>query len=115
MKDRDEKFHALVDFITNKIGARTKDGSPISERTEIYYDLEIYGDDFYDLVQFLNKKFHVTTNVNFLEYGPKERTFPILWNLFSKSFGTSTENFKKLSIGNLLDIIERKSWTDTGS
>lgn len=107
---RDEIFSSLVNFLVEKLGVVSKKREEIFESTEIYYDLGIFGDDFFDLVMWLAREYQISTNINFLDYGPKEKNFS-----FSKIFGRffpekKEKSYKNLTIANILDVIEGKSW-----
>jgi hypothetical protein len=83
---------------------------PVSENTEIYADLGIYGDDIVELVWWLEKEFGVGTNVNPFRYAPRETWFfPIR---AARRFMGVEPRYESLTVRDIIAAIEAKRWPD---
>jgi hypothetical protein len=74
ISDNVEVLRKLVERLT-KMTAPQNRAVPITEDTEVYRDLRIYGDEIVDLVWWLEREFGVKTNVNPFRYAPPEVAF----------------------------------------
>lgn len=110
MTENIEAFHKVVERLS-RMAAPQKRALPISEDTEVYRDLEIYGDELVDLVWWLEKEFGVTPNVDPFRYAPRE--FPFSWALraISKAIGREPE-YTSLKVRDIVAAIETKRWPE---
>ena len=82
----------------------------ITDRTEIYCDLRIYGDDFFDLLMWLDRRFHVRLNGSFKDYVPAER--PLIWplvTLFQHLGVLAQPVYRSLTLGDLVTAVMARS------
>jgi acyl carrier protein len=86
----------------------------ITEDTEIYDDLGIYGDEIVDLVWWLEKEFGVECNINPFKYAPHEFPFFWAWRLAQKVIGIRPQ-YKSLKVRDVVAAIEAKRWPDEAS
>jgi hypothetical protein len=66
----------VIDRIITSGWGRPRDGHAISPDSQIYYDLGIYGDDFFELVRWMHEDFGVQTMSGFESYAPSEGAWP---------------------------------------
>jgi hypothetical protein len=82
--------------------------TPITEDTEIYRDLRIYGDEIVDLVWWLEKEFGVKTNIDPFRYAPHESgIIGILTRRITKP------RYESLKVRDILAAIEVGHWPHT--
>jgi len=67
--DQGEMFQAVVEHLSSMTTSKVP-ASAISEDTEIYLDLKIYGDEIVSLVWWLEKEFRVKNNIDPFRYAP---------------------------------------------
>jgi len=84
---------------------------PITEDTEVYGDLRIYGDEIISLVWWIEKEFGVRTNINPFRYAPREIPFSSALRLLRKILGHEPR-YKSLKVRDILAAIEAKRWPD---
>lgn len=80
----------------------------ISEETEIYYDLGIYGDVLYfDLLSWAHKEFGVTFDIDMREHGPGELVLipPFLKHRLDKV----KRPYRSLKVRDIVAVIEAGS------
>jgi hypothetical protein len=85
---------------------------PITEETEIYRDLGIYGDEIVDLVWWLEKEFEVKNNIDPFRYAPHEGNFLwIVWIMptIRKIMGIEPK-YESLKVSDLLTAIKAGHW-----
>jgi hypothetical protein len=82
----------------------------ISESTLIYDDLGIAGEDAIELLEEIHSRFWTRYDgASFDEYFPNE-TDAFIEHLARVFFGWRDKKRKKLTVGHLLDVIQRGSW-----
>jgi hypothetical protein len=113
MPDNAEVFRKVVQRLY-KMTAPQYRATPITEETEIYRNLGIFGDEIVDLVWWLEKEFGVKTNVNPFRYAPREGAFVGMLRMIRKimAFGAQYESLK---VRDILAAIEAKRWPDAAS
>jgi hypothetical protein len=85
----------LFDDVVNELrrwGNASRYTPSIALETELFHDLRIYGDDLYEFVIWLNKKFGVETNIELGRYAPPEIPFLRLYELIRRR-RTKASNF----------------------
>ena len=88
---------------------------PITEDTEVYGDLNIYGDEIVDLVWWLEKEFGVSTNIDPFIYAPRESGL-ISWGVHSmRKFLGAAREYRSLKVRDVVAAIEAKRWPDEAS
>ncbi|HEU4550757.1 MAG TPA: DUF1493 family protein [Rhizomicrobium sp.] len=83
---------------------------PITDDTEIYYDLRLHGDDLYELVVWLGKEFGVSTNVKLRDYGPGEGPLSFLFRKQRERRELEQRPYKSLKVRDILAVIETGRW-----
>jgi hypothetical protein len=84
---------------------------PITEETEVYRDLGIYGDEIVDLVWWLEREFGVKTNINPFRYAPREVAFFGILRTIRRSTGIEPQ-YESLKVRDIVAAIEAKRWLD---
>jgi hypothetical protein len=87
---------------------------PITEDTEVYGDLRIYGDDLVELVWWLEKQFGVQTNIDPFKYAPGESAFFGVWRGIGSVFSIKPK-YESLKVRDVLAAIQAKRWPDDAS
>lgn len=81
----------------------------IDAHTELYRDLNLYGDDACELLENIRKDFGVNfTGFEFDCYFPNETEG--MYYLWGRRIGLWRNRFKHLTIGHLNGVIERREW-----
>jgi hypothetical protein len=83
---------------------------PITEDTEVYGDLNIYGDEIVDLVWWLEKEFGVASNIKPFQYAPHEFPFFWAWQLIRKVLAREEPAYRSLTVRDIIAAIEAKRW-----
>jgi hypothetical protein len=83
----------------------------ISEDTEVYSDLRIYGDEIVSLVWWLEKEFGMRTNINPFKYAPRELPFAFVLRPIGKILRLEPQ-YRSLKVRDILAAIEAKRWPD---
>jgi hypothetical protein len=83
----------------------------ISEDTEVYGDLRIYGDEIVSLVWWLEREFGVMTNINPFKYAPRELPFAFVLRPIRKFLGLEPQ-YRSLKVRDILAAMEAKRWPD---
>jgi acyl carrier protein len=97
----------LLDVVIGQLsrwGNTSRYKQPITPDTEVFSDLGIYGDDLFELVLWLNKKFEVATNLELGRYAPSEAPFFWIQKLISR------RQYDSLKIQDVIAAIEAKRW-----
>lgn len=81
----------------------------ITDETEIYYDLRLYGDDIYEFIVWVAKEFGVNFRLDFDEYSPRERILPILFRKWRER-EHARHRYKSLKVRDILTAIELGRW-----
>ncbi len=108
MAEKSEIFRRVVQKLS-KVTAPQKRALSITENTEIYRDLGIYGDDMVDLVWWLNKEFGVKSNINPFRYTPPESPFFRVILAARRMMGIEP-HYESLKVGDIIAAINAKSW-----
>jgi hypothetical protein len=85
----------------------------ITEQTEIYYDLQLYGNDLIQLALWLERKFSVPANVNLQEHGPPEGFALPLFRKWRVRRERECRRYKSLTIADVLAVIDAGQWPIT--
>ncbi len=97
---KDEIYEHLVDIISGELGIPRDKVSPCSE---LFRDLNIYGDDAWDLLNAYSEKFKVdVSGVSFGKYFPSEGEVLVFW------FPALKRKYKSLTINHLSVIAKTK-------
>lgn len=84
---------------------------PITEETEVYRDLKIYGDEIVDLVWWLEREFGVATNIDPFKYAPREFPFSWAWHAIRKAVGREPA-YKSLRVRDIVAAVEARRWSE---
>jgi acyl carrier protein len=105
-----EAFRKVVERLS-RMTAPQKRALPITEDTEVYRDLEIYGDELVELIWWLEREFGVTPNVDSFKFAPRE--FPFSWALHAirRVMGREPE-YNSLKVRDIVAAIETKRWPE---
>jgi hypothetical protein len=88
MADSNVEVFRRVQAHLSSMTAPQKRVLPITEDTEVYRDLKIYGDEIVALVWWLEKGFGVAPNINPFDYAPREFPFSWAWRAIRKVTGS---------------------------
>ena len=84
---------------------------PITIDTEIYRDLNIYGDEIVDLVVWLSEEFGITGSINPFIHAPHEFAFFGLVRKIKRAVGIEPQ-YESLKVRDILAVIEAGHWPD---
>ena len=99
----EEHLHAML--------PRRKRPMPIRPETELYRDLEIYGDALvFDVVLWAQREFGVEGTFRLADYAPGE--MPTLFRLILKLAGKNKGQYKSLTVRDVVNAIETKRWPE---
>lgn len=84
----------------------------ITDQTEIYYDLQLFGDDLCQLAKWLEKKFGVPADLNPLLYGPPEGLMSTLFRRWRWRLDRTSRYYKSLRVADVFEIIDTGHWPD---
>jgi hypothetical protein len=106
MRQAGEAEAALVEMI-KRIGCVR---SEITHDTAIYHDLQIAGDDAYELLVELWQRFRLSPEkkINFSKFFPNEPD--ALWFYWRAKLGFPDKKRPRITVGHLLTVIERGEW-----
>ncbi len=80
--------------------------SEISENSSLFRDLGIWGDDAWDLIEALEKKYHVSMNdFRFVDYFPSEGSFIFIFDWLLDIH----KRYKPITVKELADILNAAS------
>ncbi len=108
--DNAEVLRMVVERLS-KMTAPQNRAVPITEETEVYRDLGIYGDEIVDLVWWLGKEFGVKTNINPFRYAPREVAFFGMMRTIRRILGIGPQ-YQSLKVRDIVAAIEAKRWPD---
>jgi Protein of unknown function (DUF1493) len=78
---------------------------PITIESALYHDLRLYGDDAHEILTELSKRYGVSfSGFNFSTYFPNEGLLAPFLPL------RAPENWRRLTVGHLLAVIDRQQW-----
>src|SRR5690349_21371721 len=80
---------------------------PISNDTELYRDLRIYGADVAEFIWWIDKKFGVQYVPE--DWGPPEYPFLPFTQLFRRLIGCKERYYPSPKVGDIVDQIEQKT------
>ena len=95
-----------------QVAAPTKRVKHISCDTEVYRDLGIQGDDFFELLLWINKEFGVEMNLNWAEYVPGEWECFFILRFLKNISNWHGSQYKSLRVHDIIAAIETKRWHD---
>jgi hypothetical protein len=108
-----EVFRRVVERLSRMTAPKNR-VFPITEDTEVYRDLGIYGDEIVDLVWWLEREFGVTTNIDPFEYAPHEHPFFRALKKIRKIMGIEPQ-YKSLRVRDIIAAIDAKRWPEEAS
>jgi hypothetical protein len=108
---RDPEIFRKVTEQLLKMTAPQYRAASISEDTEVYGDLRIYGDEIVSLVWWLEREFGVKTNINPFRFAPRELPFAFVLRLIGKALRLEPQ-YGSLKVRDILAAIEAKQWPD---
>lgn len=79
----------------------------ITDDTEIYYDLRIFGHDLYDLVVWLRNEFDVPVELDLAEYAPREGMPPLLFRKWRERRERAKRPYKSLTLRDMLALFTK--------
>jgi hypothetical protein len=100
----------VIDQIATKGWGRPRKGHLVSPESQIYYDLGIYGDDFFELVSWMHEEFGVQTMSGFGSYAPPEAPFLFLRHFARKLLGCPVPPYRSLTVNEITNIITKGKW-----
>lgn len=109
-QDAGELYSKIVDQIDNKGWGAPRKGHLISLDSQVYNDLGVWGDDFFELVLWMHKEFGVQAMAGFENYAPPDGTSSLGYPIIRKLLGRSEMRYRSLSIRDLTDIIAAGRW-----
>ena len=83
---------------------------PIDEQTRVWHDLYLSGDDAYEMLETIQKRFGTSfLSMDFNRYFPGETEgFFYMW---AERFGMKSK-FRPLSLGHLIAVVRARQWYD---
>lgn len=99
-----EVFFKVADRLS-KMGKPKNRKLPITADTEVYFDLNIYGDDLFDLFLWIEKEFGVKNAWVLSDYAPGERSFPWISRVWKKRRKVNESLYKSLTVRSIVDVI----------
>jgi len=110
--DGSEAFRKVVEYLSRTAAPHGRD-FPITEDTEVYDDLRVYGDDIVELVWWLDKEFGLkSTGINPSQYAPGEFPFSTLRRALGRLFGIKTPHYESFKVRDIVAAIEAGRWPD---
>ena len=109
-QDAGELYNKIVDHLSNKGWEVSRKGHPISLDSQIYHDLGIWGDDFFELVLWIHKEFGVQPMADLRNYVPLEGNSSLVYPIIRKLLGRPEPRYRRLSIRDLTDVIAVGRW-----
>jgi Protein of unknown function (DUF1493) len=100
----------VINQIVTKGWGLQRKGHLISPESQIYYDLRIYGDDFFELVRWMHEEFGVQTMSGFENYAPLESPFQFLAPAIRKFLGRPEPRYCSLTVVDITNIITSGKW-----
>jgi hypothetical protein len=90
-----------------RMGARKN--VPISDATEIYYDLGLYGDDIFDLVVWAKKELGIAFPLELKKYAPAETNFFRIRRWLQRTIGEEPR-YQSFTVRLVLDAAKQGRW-----
>jgi len=106
----DETFRKVEEHLRKMLPPR-KRAVPITPETELYRDLGICGDVLaFDVVFWAHREFGVDGSLRLTDYAPGE--MPTFCGLVTKLASRNKEQYKSLTVRDVVTAIETKRWTE---
>lgn len=102
--DRNSARDKIVGYLKQQ-SLRAKEVN-ITEDTEIYYDLRLFGDDLLEFIIWIRNEFGVNMNINISEYGPSESAIPFLFRQWTEKRNRDQKRYKSLKIRDILAVVD---------
>jgi hypothetical protein len=80
---------------------------PITDDTEIYYDLRIFGHDLHEFVVWVGNEFGVPVGIDLAEHAPREGMPPLLFRNWRERREREKRPYKSLTVRDVLGLVER--------
>jgi hypothetical protein len=108
----DNTFRKVEEHLRELLPPR-KRAMPITAETELYRDLDMYGDVLaFDVVVWAEREFGVVGgSFCVTDYGPGECPFRGLWRFFGKLTGKKERQYNSLTVRDVVAAIETKRWS----
>ena len=88
----------------------------ITEDTEVFGDLCIWGDEIVELVWWLDKEFGLkSAGIDPFHFAPKEGNFSPLQRALRKFFGIKPLQYESLKVRDIIAAIEAGRWPDSAA
>ena len=110
MRHNAEMFNRVVTKLSETTAPKHR-ALPITEETEVFRDLEIYGDDIVVLLWWLDKEFGVKPTIDPFKYAPREIPFFGALMALKRLAGIQKE-YKSLKVRDLVAAIDAGRWPD---
>lgn len=105
----------MIAEVVAAIQGITPTRKPITEDSAIWHDLRIGGDDAWELVEWVAKRYEVSFHdFKFSDYFPGETEWGLSWWL-ARKFGHPETKKRRLTVGHLFAVIDRACWFDAGN
>ena len=113
------RFGRLIvqrDSARDKVVAHLKSASarghtlPITDETELYYDLDFYGGDLYEFFIWVMQEFGDQPRVDVTKYAPSEGLFREVLFRWRQQRQRERGLYGSLTVGHVLDAIEAGHW-----
>ena len=113
--DDSEAFRKVAEYLSRTTIARNR-ALPITRDTEIYGDLNVYGDDIVELVRWLDREFGLKTiGINPFRYAPGESPFLEVRSALRRVFGIKPPQFESFKVRDIVLAIEAGHWPDSAA
>lgn len=103
----------LVDYTVPKYPHKT-----ITEETELYYDLQMYGDEIFDMIVWLHKEFGLEPTGYMLRRAPPEPFMPPISTILSwcyrRLLRRPERRYESLKVQDVVDAVSAGKWPDHG-
>src|SRR3954465_8884421 len=110
MADSMEVYRRVVGRLST-MTAPQKRGFPITEDTEIYRDLGIYGDEIVELIWWLDREFGVKPSIRPFRYAPREFPFFRFFRAIRRGTGLEPQ-YESLKVRDIVAAVQAKRWPD---
>lgn len=110
IQDADKLYNKIVDQIDIKGWGAPRKEHLISLDSQVYHDLGIWGNDFFELVLWMHNEFGVQAMAGFKNYAPPEGNSSLIYPIIRKLLGRLEPRYRSLTIRDLTDIIAVGRW-----
>lgn len=102
--DRNSARDKIIGYLKQRsLHAKEND---ITEDTEIYYDLRLFGDDLFEFIIWIRNEFGANMNININEYGPGESVIPFLFRQWTEKRNRDQRRYRSLKIRDILAAVD---------